>query len=216
MPIYKKVNKNFFKTWSHSMAYVLGFIFADGNIVQTKRNTWFLSIQITDKNILLKIKQLLKAQHKISKRKLIKNNKQLYRLQIGSKEICIDLMRLEVSPNKSKVMKFPIIPSVFFPSFLRGYFDGDGHVWVGKNKKVITGFTSGSLGFLQKLKDALRGRGIKGGSIVSKARGFCLQYSMIDSLKLAEIMYNTDTQKNGLFLNRKKLIFDKIKRFMQS
>ena len=52
MPIYKKIYKNFFKKWTPDMAYVLGFIYADGNIIHTKRGTWFWSIQITDEDIL--------------------------------------------------------------------------------------------------------------------------------------------------------------------
>ena len=63
MPIYKKVNKDFFKKWTPEMAYVLGFLFADGNIIYTKRNTWFWSIQITDKEILEKIKMEINSSH---------------------------------------------------------------------------------------------------------------------------------------------------------
>jgi len=39
MPIYKEINISFFKKWDPEMAYILGFIFADGNIIYTKRNT---------------------------------------------------------------------------------------------------------------------------------------------------------------------------------
>jgi hypothetical protein len=56
VPIYKKINKDFFKKWSFEMAYILGFLFADGNIIHTKRATWFWSLQITDKDILFKIR----------------------------------------------------------------------------------------------------------------------------------------------------------------
>lgn len=212
MPIYKKVNKNFFRKWSNEMAYVLGFIFADGNIIHTKRGTWFWSIQITDKEILEKIKKELNSTHKISEKKKIKNNKQLYRLQIGSKEMCADLIRLGLSERKSKTILLPKIPKKYFSDFLRGYFDGDGGVWVGlknKNKKnyiINTYFTSGSMQFLFALKNSLRDYGVCGGSLVCKERGFDLKYSIKDSLILCKIMYNS---KCLLFLSRKRDKFEK-------
>ena len=214
MPIFKKINKNFFKKWTPGMAYVLGFIFADGNIVHTKRNTWFWSIQITDKEILEKIKKVINSAHIISERKRINGYKQFYRLQVGSKDMCNDLFSLGLTERKSKTMLLPKIPKKYFSDFLRGYFDGDGGVWFGlRNKKqnkktytITTYFTSGSIGFLISLKDILAKNGLLGGSLVKKERGFDLKYSVKDSLILYKIMYNS---KYPLFLKRKKEKFEK-------
>jgi intein-encoded DNA endonuclease-like protein len=214
VPIYKKVNKKFFEKWSSEMAYVLGFIFADGNIICTKRNTWFLSIQITDKKILEQIKNTLNSSHTISKRKRGQNHKQLYRLQIGSKDICKDLSNLGLTERKSKTIVFPNIPKKYLFDFIRGYFDGDGGVWVGlKNKKhdnkniiISTSFTSGCENFLISLKKILAENGLLGGSLVKKERGFDLKYSIKDSLKLYKNMYNDSCP---LFLSRKKERFEK-------
>ncbi|MCX6755513.1 MAG: hypothetical protein NT068_03190 [Candidatus Nomurabacteria bacterium] len=217
MPVYKKVNKDFFKKWSPEMAYVLGFLFADGNIVHTKRNTWFWSLQITDKDILIKIKKEINSSHKVSFKKKVLNNKQLYRLQIGSKEMCEDLIKLGLTPQKSKTMIFPQVPEKYFSDFLRGYFDGDGGVWFGlKNKKNINQsyvinvcFTSGSKDFLIFLRGILNKKSILGGSLVEKERGFDLKYSIKNSLILYKIMYNSNVLKNNLFLERKRAIFEK-------
>ena len=92
------------------MAYVLGFLYADGNIIFTKRGTWFWSIQITDLSILEKIKIAIDSSHIISKRKKHKNHKQTFRLQIGSKEMCCDLLKLGLTERKSKTISFPEIP----------------------------------------------------------------------------------------------------------
>ena len=211
--MYRKINKAFFKIWTPTMAYVLGFIYADGNIIYTKRCTWFWSLQITDQDILEEIKKALDSSHIISKKKKIYNQKQTYRLQVGSKEMCEDLIRLGVTERKSKTILLPEIPKKYFPDFLRGYFDGDGGVWVGfKNKHrkhkvhaIATAFTSGSKEFLISLKDILKKYGLVGGSLVQKERGFDLKYSINDSSILYKIMYNT---KCSLFLKRKKDKFE--------
>jgi hypothetical protein len=217
VPIYRKINKDFFKKWKPEMSYILGFLFADGNIIRTKRNTWFWSLQITDRNILSKISREINSEHKISNKKKVGNNKQLYRLQIGSMEMCEDLIKLGLTPRKSKTMVFPKIPDRYFSDFLRGYFDGDGGVWFGfKNKKhfikrylINVSFTSGSKRFLVSLKHILSTKGILGGSLVQKERGFDLKYGIKDTLLLYKIMYNIRTQKSKLFLARKKSIFEK-------
>lgn len=67
MPIYKIKNENFFKKWSPEMAYVLGFIAADGSLVENKCGAHFLDICSTDKEIIYRIKRILKSNHKVSK-----------------------------------------------------------------------------------------------------------------------------------------------------
>ena len=57
MPIFKTKNENFFKAWSPDMAYVLGFFAADGSMYRTNRGTYFIEFQITDKDLLLKIRE---------------------------------------------------------------------------------------------------------------------------------------------------------------
>ena len=195
------------------MAYVLGFIYADGNINCNKRGSWFWSIQITDKNILEMIRDAMGSSHKISQKKKIENHKKLYRFQIGSKDMCEDLIKLGLTERKSKTMLMPLIPKNYFLDFLRGYFDGDGGVWFGlKNKQknnkdyvINTAFTSGSEEFLTSLRNILQQYKIFGGSLVNKERGFDLKYSVKNSLILYKIMYNS---KSPLFLKRKKDKFE--------
>ena len=48
------------------MAYVLGFFAADGNMIKNKRGAHFIEFQITDKNLLEKIRELLGSNQKIA------------------------------------------------------------------------------------------------------------------------------------------------------
>ena len=165
MPIYKTKNENFFKKWSSGMAYVLGFFAADGNMIKNKRGAHFIEFQITDKNLLNEIRKFLGSNHKITARKRNNNKwKTSYRLQIGSKMIFNDLLKLGLTPNKSKTIKLPKMPDKYFSHFLRGYFDGDGCVnictYKRKNRKnlsiiINSGFTSGSKKILIDIRNKL-------------------------------------------------------------
>ena len=68
----------------------------------------------------------------------IKHRKELnaYRVCFGSKRMHDDLVRLGCVENKSLVLKFPkpeIVPDNLRRHFVRGYFDGDGHLDVHLN-----------------------------------------------------------------------------------
>ena len=58
------VKEDYFTTWSSGMAYVLGFIFADGNI-RPKERTRVLRINNSDYNLLLKIRKLMDSNQPI-------------------------------------------------------------------------------------------------------------------------------------------------------
>jgi intein-encoded DNA endonuclease-like protein len=215
MPIYKKYNRAFFKTWSPEMAYILGFLFADGNIIKTKRNTHFVSLYTNDLALLSAIKRSLKSEHKLSK-SVSKVGGICYKIQIGSKEYFSDLVNLGLIENKARRMKLPIVPLSYQGDFIRGYFDGDGCVWFGnihKNRKtktlsILVCFTSASINFLKEIKFLLNTLGLNGGSVFESKKGNYgrLNLSTQDSLKLYEIMYN---KSDKLFLSRKKLVFEK-------
>ncbi len=217
MPIYKTKNEDFFKKWSPEMAYVLGFFTADGNMIKNKRGAHFVSFYNTDRELLEKVKFNLKSDLKISARKInpkYPNHKQSYVLQIGSKEMFNDLLCLGMTPNKSLTIRMPVVPKKILSHFLRGYFDGDGHVSVStyqkrdrKNKStnIITGFTSGSKKFLKGLWKVLRKQGIIEGGTLYHTLGYHLCFSTHDSLRLYNFMYQ---KEKDLYLERKKSIFE--------
>lgn len=201
------------------MAYVLGFFAADGNLITNKRGGQFWSIEIKDRNLLQKIKKIIDSDHKISIRIKSNNgmNSKTYRLQIGSKEMCEDLRELGIKENKTYRLALPKIPDQYLPDFVRGYFDGDGHVWMGiinKERKtphfiIQTVFTSCSKEFLESIKVRLEKFSIKN-SVISRGKGnfYRLVYSINNSLKLYGFMYNRLNTSN-LFLKRKRDILEK-------
>ncbi len=196
------------------MAYVLGFFAADGCMIKNNRGAHFIEFQITDKDILLKIKKLLGSNHKITERKNNIKWKMAYRLQIGSKKMFEDLIALGMTSRKSNTLKLPIIPKKYFNHFVRGYFDGDGNVYIHKRKdrkgklSLLAGFTCGSEVFLEKIFSELKKTAnIKKGSLYCKNNiYYCLYFSTNDSVSLYNFMYN---QCGDLFLLRKRERFEK-------
>ncbi len=212
------VNEDFFKHWSSTMAYVLGFFAADGCLtINRKRGNKYIEFVSTDKEIIVKIKKCLNAKQKISIKS--QNNpkwNKAYRIQIGSKNIFEDLCKLGFMPKKSLVVKFPKIPSGYLSHFIRGYFDGDGHCSFCRFKRkdrpshgkiILSGFTSGSAEFLKILKSKLERHAIIIGGTLCFHGGCRLTYATANSQKLYKFMYRDIDQI--IYLRRKYLTFQK-------
>lgn len=225
-------NKYFFKKWSHKMAYVLGFLYADGNITDAvSSRTQYIGFANTEKELLVKIKSTLKSKHHIRSRppQLIKHHdgkkyisRELFILRIGSRSMFDDLIHIGVVPNKSKIVSFPRVPSGCLGHFVRGYFDGDGCIHLertkGKSKRELIKrmrivFTSGSRKFLIGLRDAIsKVIYINGGSIYYENRAFRLVYATQESNLLCGLMYKN---RGDLFLKRKYDIFQEYRKIRQ-
>lgn len=215
MPIRRHCNEDFFKQWSPDMAYILGFLFADGTITHNKTGGAYVVLQIADKALLEVIRATLASNHKISRRVHKNGTSTFYRLQIGSRSLVDDLTTLGVCPQKTKHMLPTRVPSAYFGDFVRGYFDGDGNVWTGhihtnRSKPLFviqSGFTSCSEIFLRSIEARLRSQNIVG-SLYNRPKQnvFRLQYSVKSSILLYRLMY--EGMSGRLFLNRKKSRFE--------
>ena len=198
------------------MAYILGFFCADGSLTINPRGSHYMDFHMTDKTLLQDIRRVMSSNHKLVERRRSHKWSPLYRLQIGSKEMCNDLQNLGVHERKTYTMTVPHVPKEYFSDFVRGYFDGDGNVWMGEIHKkrktqlltIQTGFTSCSNGFLTSLRDELSKMGIHGSVYKRKGENaFRLQFSIKGSIMLYQLMYKD--LSSDLFLNRKKKVFEK-------
>ena len=133
------INTQYFKEInSYNKAYLLGFIAADGAIVQNKNtNTKTLTITIHAKDIAilellklelnssLNIKDINYKSKSLQSYKLDVNHK---RFNTSKKEIINDLESYSLTSNKSLTMPNLIlnIPKNYRKAFILGYFDGDG------------------------------------------------------------------------------------------
>lgn len=133
-------NERYFKNIDQeNKAYWLGFLYADGCILEMKLydgtkipQTIQISISIKDIDILHKFMKDIELDKKIYIGTAYnkKSETQYCRLQIGSGLMCADLNKYGCYPRKTHSLKFPNnIPDNLIRHFIRGYFDGDGSVY---------------------------------------------------------------------------------------
>lgn len=129
-------DENYFnKIDTHEKAYILGFIYADGSIC-SKEYRFQISLQEEDKYILDFMNQQFHSNRPLRflpySNKNIKRKNQ-YRLTIQNKTFYYHLTDLGITPTKTFDATFPNIPDEYKKSFILGYFDGDGCIYVSHN-----------------------------------------------------------------------------------
>ena len=130
-----KVNEDFFKVWTHEMAWVLGLLITDGHVSNSVHTVSFAQ---KDERILRLIAKYMDAAYILAPQGPTST---VPTLLINSKKIKNDIGKFGITPKKSFTVPFPNVPEEFLPSFVRGVIDGDG--WVQKTGYVMN-ITSGS------------------------------------------------------------------------
>lgn len=153
------------------MAYILGFVMADGYIVHPEyciSGGYYLrfDLQQSDIQVLEFIKNELGVTSSISNRTRTKSIGKYTSithestLSIHSKELVLSLMELGVIPKKTGKEVFSNIPKEYERDFFRGLFDGDGcvsqssyKVKNGIKNRLSFKISSASLNLLNSCKD---------------------------------------------------------------
>lgn len=186
-------------------AYWLGFIFADGFILdKVKRGSKQLGIRLAkkDKHQLEAFRVAIESNNKIYEYTDKKGRKNTVILH-SSDQMCDDLTKYGCGPRKSLILRFPDnIPQETLPHFIRGYFDGDGSASISAGR-LFVGF-AGTEHFLNEIKRIL---GIENKLFLkNKIR----QLTFSDQKKCKEF-YHYLYDNATIFLKRKKDVFEKAK-----
>lgn len=175
------------------MAYILGFITADGNVY---KSTLSIEINIKDLEILEFIK------NELSKDTPIKTTKggKYCRIRFNSKHIIWSLKKYNVIPNKTNNFKLDFtIPNEYFSDYLRGFFDGDGWVCCRRNT-IEFGLCSKSEQTLLKIKELCGNLGRVRQVNKNIHTLYVLDAESKSALNIRDIMYAS----NGFSLSRKR------------
>lgn len=116
---------NCFNTINKDSAYWLGFLMADGCVMDDNRIRLYL--QKSDINHLQKFKDFVQCEHKISYSDKYPNR---VSLEFTSLEMINILKQYNIVPRKTltQVPPNPEIFNKYFADYLRGFFDGDGTI----------------------------------------------------------------------------------------
>jgi len=151
-------NERYFQTIdTEEKAYYLGFLMADGCVIERVNSQPAIALQLkdTDTYILEHLKRELAIDHKIEH----DDNRGHSNLRLCSATMAEDLKQYGIVPRKTGREIFPrtLIPDELCRHFVRGFFDGDGWITLtsshGKpNRRLAIGFT-GNEKMLNDIKD---------------------------------------------------------------
>jgi len=194
----KKYNEFIFdKIDTEEKAYWLGFIAADGYI--SDQNHFELSLGLKDKNHLEKFGKFINKNVTVDHFRC--------RIGINNKHLRNTLFSYGIVPRKSLILEFftQLKPNLI-SHYIRGYFDGDGCVYLGNNNKNIDTLTVscsirflGTKNFLLQIQEILN---VKSSLTQTKGQNiFVLNIRSVNSiLKTQKFLYND----SSIFLERKQ------------
>ena len=200
------------KKWSAEFAYCIGVITTDGNLSPDLRH-----IHITSKDLemITNIKKSLNLDNTIGKKaRGGSKEKKYFVLQFGDKNFFDFLVKIGLTPNKSKTLSFLAIPKKYYTHFFRGCIDGDGSISISfhsesKHPQYKLRLCSASKNFLNWIFEMNYVIfNINSGSIHKNIGSsvYTLSYGKSDTVKILKKMYSNDT----ISLSRKKKIALKI------
>lgn len=144
-------NEDYFeKIDTEDKAYWLGFLFADGNVIKVK-NQYRIQFRVDDKEVIEKFIKSINGNMSV---KSYTGNRTIpyYGVYLTSEKMFNDLCKHGCIPNKSLVLKFPTtVPNYLKRHFIRGYFDGDGSVFINQKKWIKTPKTNPTVCYYSKI-----------------------------------------------------------------
>jgi len=147
-------NTELFKSISTEWeAYWLGFLYADG-YVNTYGTSIELCLQKRDEDHVKKFMRYVSIDKNNSYDKDVKGYMQ-HRIDIHSKELAQNLIKCGCQNNKTFKLQFPtndIVPNELMHHFIRGFFDGDGCIYMSHNRKIVS-IVCASCDFISHIQD---------------------------------------------------------------
>lgn len=201
------VNSNFFNKMSPELAYILGLWITDGCAYE--RGSY--SIGLKDKEVIEWIADTIGYKNKIWELHEERNNSKRYFIQFTNQTVKKVFDSYNIFPNKSLKTEVPKIPKEYTSHFIRGVFEGDGHI--GKYKySYIVSIVGASEKFISSIKEIIEHEigGIRTIKYDKRGNGLFLYniYGKESINKLGEWLYPEGTfgmiRKQNKFLELKE------------
>lgn len=208
-------------------AYWIGFLAADGCVFVNEKEG-HARVQLTMKDSDIEHIRNFQQGIKTTARVTVNANpagrnssNKVAKIAVSNPHLVRALAQWGIVPNKTLTLTWPDnIPASLIPAYIRGYFDGDGTVYLRYHSRP-TGcfpetncrFISGSVSFLERIQKELRDRNIKTRAIYrnQKSNAFVLPISSQreNLLSFSDMLYRDCT----VYLERKRAIFQEMKTY---
>ena len=208
------VNDDFFKTQTPDMAYLLGFIAADGS-VSKEENGIFIQLNEKDEELLEKIRKRVDSNHPI-KHYLTNAGNPTAKLSIWSSEWKKDLNVYNITPQKTFTLQPPtFLKKEYYIDYIHGYFDGDGCLYYNAEKYnrnfEIVGVSKPVLDWIYEVMTNNYGIITTPVSHYTKDNGVIVyKYAARGAEKIRKIYELFYAPDKLLFLDRKKKLFEEL------
>lgn len=193
---HSSVDVEFFRNESSELMYIIGLWMSDGCVFKGNG----LKLQMSDRDVIEWVADKIGYKREIKKTET--GFKPSYTIVFCNQEIADIFLRYGITERKSLTADFPAISDELLPHFIRGIFDGDGSVSVGKRKDTGASYqtvtiVSGSDTFIYKLDKSIQcATGIKSTKITKDSRGNGIYQYRIgnknDVLKFGNWLYQGD------------------------
>lgn len=204
---------------SKDKAYFLGFIYADGFITKPSTGQAILGLTLAEIEPIDKFKKYIHTNKKVGYYKKVNSYSDKsyeYKLALNSDKLVSDIEKLGVIERKTLTLTFPNIREDLIPHFIRGYFDGDGSVFLHKDSRKEHSDNEylginicGTKEFLTILTKHLPF--LKEGQCVYKEKRKttnCWNLKMISNIRSLELYHYMYKNCDDLYLSRKKEKFE--------
>ena len=198
-------NINYFKNENPRMAYVLGFLAADGS-VSLKENVLKITLSQKDRELLEQIKKELEYTGEI-KDAITSKGFDISTLRITCREYKQDLQKYNIVPQKTYTFSFPtILNEKYWIDFIRGYWDGDGTICTSGKEAIRASLCGYKKDFLEFVLSYLEKKyQIPKVAIRQRNNTYYFQYSNNSTILLYKALYY---ENNVMCMKRKKEKFD--------
>jgi len=199
---------------SEIKAYFIGFMCADGCVLE-KKNEVAIRLKSDDAYILDKFKKeiYLDDRHlNEEERETTFGYSKTIKFVVNNKHFRDKCIELGITPRKTFTLKPINIPKDLMYHFIRGYFDGDGCIYVNKHGTSVS--ILGTKEFLEDIKTTiLLNTNIK--HIKIREKLLCKNNMLLYELRIcgkyySELFENYIYNNSTIYLTRKKEKFDQI------
>lgn len=207
-----KCNEEYFKDIDcEHKAFHLGFIIGDGSIqnVDGRLKLVIHMERVDGEEILANFIYYLESDHKFYREEAFdKRTKKIYyhsTLALYRPEICEDLIKLGVGPNKSKKLRLPDIPEQLIPAMIRGIFSSDGNFYISRSNIMYFKIRSSTSEVLEDIQEIITKKcNIEKVNIPFDSGCYSLEYKGNDEVRRI-FNYMDENGKAKFWLTRKRI-----------